>query len=298
MKLQILTTTALLLMASATSASHEAIAALSTQHPDAALQPVSSVAIDDGVNYQKQSSERDRQRREELQQRERDRQRDAEQRQRDRDSDDWDDDDDDDDAPWWSSDDGWDAREHDRDRQRDARQREEDRRDLEERLEDRRDRDDDYDDDYDDDDDYYDDDDDYNNHDDDFWRQWGRQRELLQRQWNNWRSSVPSSFASSTRVDLTSLSQDAVTVAIDSINGEQALTFAGNTTQHTVNLTPGTYKVQFSEQDGDRIWQSGYLNVGRTDALRIVFDPQRRTVQVYNDPYAWTPEDSVVSSDE
>jgi hypothetical protein len=299
MKLQHLIPTALLLITGSASANlnANAIAApLSTSLDDTARPTVSSVATDETANYQKQRSERDRQRQEELRRRERERQREAEQRRRDRDDDRDDDDDDDDapwweddrddDAPWWSSDEGWEDR--DRERQRDARQREQDRRDLEERLEDRRDRDRDDDYDYDD----YDNDD----RDDDFWRQWERQRELLQWQWNNWRSSLPSSFASSTQVDFTSLGQDAVTVAIDSINGEQALTFAGNNTQQSINLAPGTYKMQFVSREGDRVWQSGYLNVGRTDTLRIVFDPRQYTVQVYNDPYAWTPDSRNVSS--
>lgn len=119
---------------------------------------------------------------------------------------------------------------------------------------------------------------------------WGWDRESLRWRWDNWRQSFPSSVYSSTRVEFVAESNDWVTVLIEGLEGDRVLRFTGGSDRQIVYLPPGAYRLRFQPTFGGSIWQSGYLNVGRTSAIRIFFDQDERYIQVEDDPYAWTPE--------
>ncbi|MBD2464081.1 hypothetical protein H6G89_24060 [Oscillatoria sp. FACHB-1407] len=229
----------------------------------------------------KQNANRDRQRQQEAARRERERQRQAEMQEQWQD--DQEDDDDRRDDDWWRdrNDDRWDDSE---DYWEDGETQQE--RDREEWEEQRGDRD---------------------------WQQrqnsryWEEQRrdwENQRRDWEyrndwwrsngetNWQSTVPvPTYAyEGTRLELTSLSQEWVTVSIESVHGEHELSFTGSNSQQTVYLAPGAYRLRFRPTLSSRPWRSGYLEVGQTNFIRVVFDQSRGLVQVYDAPSAWVSE--------
>jgi hypothetical protein len=246
--------------------------------------PVPSLnSAEPGVAQVKQSreSEREREQREEAQ-RERERQQERDRRDDDRNNRDGNRDD--------SSDRRGDSL-SDRDRDRLERQQElED--EQQERREDEWDDEDDRDDDYRDHDDR-DRDNDYWNRDDDRWDRDDDYRDHNGGWFWNWGDDRRSDLAPTnrtTRLEFTSASNDWVTVSIEGLDNQQELSFSGNTTTQAIDLPVGTYRVSFRPTFSNRAWESGYLNVGSTSLIRIQFDQGSDRVQVYDDPYAWTPE--------
>ena len=121
-------------------------------------------------------------------------------------------------------------------------------------------------------------------------RDWERERESSRWYWDNWRQTFSHPLVGSTRLELTSISNDWVTVSIEGLNGDRQLSFTGNDNRQTLYLPPGAYRIRFRPTFGSRHWESGYLNVGRTNLMRIMFDQDRNLVQIYDDPYAWNSE--------
>lgn len=136
-----------------------------------------------------------------------------------------------------------------------------------------------------------------------YWEDQRRDWENQQRDWENrrdwefrhdwWRSNLQSTYPyiqNGTRLDLTSLSSEWVTVLIESVEGQQELSFTGSNTQQSIYLTPGAYRIRFRPTLSSRSWRSGYLTVRQTESIRMVFDQDRDLVQVYDDPTAWVGE--------
>ncbi|MBD1868981.1 hypothetical protein H6F95_17095 [Cyanobacteria bacterium FACHB-471] len=113
---------------------------------------------------------------------------------------------------------------------------------------------------------------------------------MLRWHWDTWQRTYRPALVEATILELTSLDNNWTTVWIEGINTAQEVSFTGNGVQ-TVYLSPGAYRVRFSPILNDDSWQSGYLVVGRTNRLRITFDQNNESVQVFDDPTAWTPGD-------
>ncbi|NJN21800.1 MAG: hypothetical protein HC812_12255 [Leptolyngbya sp. RL_3_1] len=79
--------------------------------------------------------------------------------------------------------------------------------------------------------------------------------------------------------------------AVISLDGH-TLFIAGNTRRnYTVNLQPGAYYLEITGANRFDIWDSGYLDVGRSDAnVLVIRYSQSAGVQVAGDPYAWLPD--------
>lgn len=97
---------------------------------------------------------------------------------------------------------------------------------------------------------------------------------------------APASPVSSIKVDLISLTKEQAIVVIENANARQELTFNSNQTKKTVYLASGTHKLWFKNAKGSP-WISGTLNLGKTDRIRLTFNPDKRQVQVYDDPNTW-----------
>jgi flagellar biosynthesis GTPase FlhF len=97
---------------------------------------------------------------------------------------------------------------------------------------------------------------------------------------------APASPVSSIKVDLISLTQEQAIVVIENTDTKQELTFNSNQTRQTVYLAPGTHKLWFKNAKGSP-WISGTLKLGNTDQIRLTFNPDKRQVQVYDDPNTW-----------
>ncbi|MGF1459863.1 MAG: hypothetical protein ACFBSG_12655 [Leptolyngbyaceae cyanobacterium] len=67
---------------------------------------------------------------------------------------------------------------------------------------------------------------------------------------------------------------------------------AGNTRRdYTVELDPGAYYLEITGVTRFEVWDSGYLDVGRSDANVVVIRYGQATgIQVAGDPYAWLPD--------
>lgn len=76
--------------------------------------------------------------------------------------------------------------------------------------------------------------------------------------------------------------------AVINLDG-RTLFIAGNTRRHyTVNLEPGAYYLEITGANRFDVWDSGYLDVGRSDAnVLVIRYSQASGVQVAGDPYAW-----------
>ncbi|HEY9748911.1 MAG TPA: hypothetical protein V6C63_09540 [Allocoleopsis sp.] len=70
------------------------------------------------------------------------------------------------------------------------------------------------------------------------------------------------------------------------INGEQIYRPKLYNRRQVFNLAPGTYRVILTGVTKYDIWSAGYLNVGRTGALRVTFS-KTDGVYVQGDPSAW-----------
>jgi hypothetical protein len=142
------------------------------------------------------------------------------------------------------------------------------------------------------DDDYWNpdrDDDDWDR-DDDFRQHRNDDRDAWNNDWFwNWDSRTGRT-ASIVRLELTSATNDWVTVSIEGLDGEQQLSFNQRNLTQAINLPPGAYRISFRRTFNRNAWESGYLNVGQTEQIRIRFDQSRDRILVYDDPYAWTPE--------
>ncbi|MDX2214044.1 MAG: hypothetical protein SFY66_12220 [Oculatellaceae cyanobacterium bins.114] len=127
-------------------------------------------------------------------------------------------------------------------------------------------------------------------------RDWENQRQDWEYRnngrYNNWQSNASDLPYSNegTRLELTSLSDEWVTVSIEGIDGEQELSFTGSNAQQSIYLSPGAYHLQFRPTLSSRPWRSGYLEVGQTSSIRVVFDQNRDFVQIYDEPSAWVSE--------
>lgn len=122
------------------------------------------------------------------------------------------------------------------------------------------------------------------------WRDWEERQNVLRWHWDTWQRTYRPSLVGTTVLELTSLDNNWTTVLIEGIDTAQEVSFTGSGVQ-TIYLSPGAYRIQFSPILSDDYWQSGYLVVGRTNRLRIMFDPNNESVQVFDDAAAWTPGD-------
>lgn len=93
-----------------------------------------------------------------------------------------------------------------------------------------------------------------------------------------------------TRVELSSLTNDWVTVLIEGLDGSREMTFTGSNASQVVYLPTGAYRLRFRPTLSSRPWESGYLRVGQTSLLRIWFDQDHNLIQVEQDPTAWIPD--------
>lgn len=66
--------------------------------------------------------------------------------------------------------------------------------------------------------------------------------------------------------------------------------------RQTISLCPGAYRVIFAGNTKFDVWAAGYLDIGRTNIVRIAFSADGR-VDVQGDPYAWLPDETIDSTD-
>jgi hypothetical protein len=119
------------------------------------------------------------------------------------------------------------------------------------------------------------------------WRDWEHQQNVLRWHWDTWQRTYRPSLVGTTSLEITSLDNNWSTVSIEGIDIAQEVSFTGSGVQ-TVYLSPGAYRIRFSPVLSEDSWHSGYLVVGRTNRLRIMFDQENESVQVLDDPQAWT----------
>jgi hypothetical protein len=110
---------------------------------------------------------------------------------------------------------------------------------------------------------------------------------------NTVRLAYPSAWVGVTQIELTSESDDWVTVTIEGIEHDVELSFTHNQATQAIYLEPGVYRFRFRPTLSNQPWQSGYLSVGRTNMLRILFDQQSEQVVIFDDPDSWSPDGSV-----
>jgi hypothetical protein len=108
------------------------------------------------------------------------------------------------------------------------------------------------------------------------------------RQINNARLAYPAAWVGVTQVELTSESDDWVTVTIEGIEHDVELSFTHSQATQAIYLEPGVYRVRFRPTLSNRPWQSGYISVGRTNMLRISFDQESEQVVIFDDPDSWS----------
>ena len=70
------------------------------------------------------------------------------------------------------------------------------------------------------------------------------------------------------------------------INGEEVYRPQLYNRRQVLNLAPGGYRVVLTGITKYDVWAAGYLNVGRTGTLRVVFS-KAEGVYVQGDPSAW-----------
>ncbi|MBD2094630.1 hypothetical protein H6F90_05630 [Trichocoleus sp. FACHB-591] len=70
------------------------------------------------------------------------------------------------------------------------------------------------------------------------------------------------------------------------INGEEVYRPKLYNRRQVLNLAPGSYRVVLTGITKYDVWSAGYLNVGRTGTLRVVFS-KTNGVYVQGDPSAW-----------
>jgi hypothetical protein len=109
---------------------------------------------------------------------------------------------------------------------------------------------------------------------------WEERQNVLRWHWDNWQRTYRPSLVGTTVLELTALDNNWTTVLIEGIDTAQEVSFTGSGVQ-TIYLSPGAYRIQFSPILSDDYWQSGYLVVGRTNRLRIMFDQNNESVQVF-----------------
>lgn len=64
--------------------------------------------------------------------------------------------------------------------------------------------------------------------------------------------------------------------------------------RQTFNFCPGAYRLIFTGATRFQVWAAGYLDVGRTNVLRIAFSKDG-TVEVSGDRNAWLPDENIDS---
>lgn len=106
-------------------------------------------------------------------------------------------------------------------------------------------------------------------------------------------SPYPAALVRVTRVELTSETDEWVTVAIESIEHDVELSFTHRQATQAIYLEPGIYRLRFRPTLSNRPWQSGYIGVGRTNMLRILFNQESEQVVIFDDPDAWSPDGSL-----
>ena len=76
------------------------------------------------------------------------------------------------------------------------------------------------------------------------------------------------------------------------VNGEEVYRPKLYNRRQVFNLAPGSYRVVLTGITKYDVWSAGYLNVGRTGTLRVVFS-KTGGVEVQGDPSAWLPDRDV-----
>jgi hypothetical protein len=110
---------------------------------------------------------------------------------------------------------------------------------------------------------------------------------------NQVRLAYPAAWVGVTQVELTSESDEWVTVTIEGIEHDVELSFTHNQATQAIYLEPGVYRFRFRPTLSNRPWQSGYISVGRTNLLRVSFDQESEHVVVFDDPDSWSPDGTV-----
>lgn len=62
--------------------------------------------------------------------------------------------------------------------------------------------------------------------------------------------------------------------------------------RQVLSLCPGAYRIVFTGNTRFDVWSAGYLDVGRTNIVRIAFS-KNGLVEVQGDPSAWLPDESI-----
>jgi hypothetical protein len=137
--------------------------------------------------------------------------------------------------------------------------------------------------------DRYDDDWRWDNHDDNWWD--NNDRYDNDRYDNNggWGYSNPS--RSLVQVDFYSTGNDDVTVSIEGQGVDENFSFDEDDNHLSVYLPEGTYEVHFRRAWAWSSWESGELRLGSTERVRIFFDSDDETVQVFDSLGAWSSDD-------
>lgn len=100
------------------------------------------------------------------------------------------------------------------------------------------------------------------------------------------RGFCPSNFPGAVIVELIARGDDWANVWID---GREVFQPRNFDRRKTVTLCPGAYRVIITGITRFEVWASGYLDVGRTNVVRIAFSKDRG-VEIAGDVNAWLPD--------
>lgn len=96
----------------------------------------------------------------------------------------------------------------------------------------------------------------------------------------------PSNYARAVLVEFVARGEDWANVWMD---GNQVFQPRNFDRRKTLTLCPGAYRVIVTGTSRFEVWASGYLDIGRTNIVRIAFSKDGG-LEVSGDPYAWLPD--------
>ncbi|HEY9852429.1 MAG TPA: hypothetical protein V6D28_23350 [Leptolyngbyaceae cyanobacterium] len=97
----------------------------------------------------------------------------------------------------------------------------------------------------------------------------------------------PSSYPRAVLVEFIARGEDWANVWMD---GNQVFQPRNFDRRKTLTLCPGAYRIIITGTSRFEVWASGYLDIGRTNIVRIAFSKDGG-LEVSGDPYAWLPDD-------
>lgn len=101
------------------------------------------------------------------------------------------------------------------------------------------------------------------------------------------RGFCPSNYPGAVLVEFIARGDDWANVWVD---GREVFQPRNFDRRKTITLCPGAYRIIITGITRFEVWASGYLDLGRTNIVRIAFSKDRG-VEISGDPSAWLPDD-------